>query len=498
MNKKTYIAASTLTIIIFYSIVMIFFSKNYSYDAIGYSISVRDTNFNEIFHPYHLIYTYLFFLFYKIISFFTLIQPHIAGQVFSLVSALIALVFMYMLTYELFFDKITALAAALFFNFSLWFMYYSMDVELHIPNIAGLIIAVYLVNKIIVDHNRITERLLAALCAFMLLMHQLNFFLWGISFCFSLYYSSGKKKTVVLWIVSVVVLAVLPYIIIPRYYFNIKNPAEMIRWLTRYQSKGYWSGITGNYFLESILGLTTSILGGGVYKQIIIAMAGTGTIIFYIFKAISRKIRGIEVYIIALFVCYAGIIIYWHPANPENWWALLYFILLVFLFAENLIIMKKKFEYSIRCLLVVLFLYQLYAVIYGYIIKYHKREFNKTLVLTEKLNKMYGDGNNLIICPGEGDYAGLSMYLKYFTKLQFISMAVEFDRFDGSLDKTLNQIEKSMNKNFTQIIFTEDMFDRRPFEQLARMHRIPELPDIMNNYYIEIFRARNNVIKQGK
>ncbi len=493
--KKKIIGLNILHIFLFTAISVYFLSKNYSFDAIGYSLSIQNADYDEIFHPYHLLYTYLLLIFYNSLNLITVIPAHIAGQCFSIIFSVLSLTALAIFFYKFFFDKRIAFFAVQFFSLTYWFWYYSIDVELHIPNIFGIICALWLMFEYNLSKKNSFNFMLALLCSFMILMHQLNLILWGISFIFAIACSTDRKRVLIVWTVCVFFAALLPYIILPYYFFDFKSPSEFWVWITRYQTKGYWAGITQHYFNDTIRGISGAIFGGGKIKQVLTFFLLLSTIFFYCSKAITKKITLMEYYIISLFFGYSIIIIYWHPANVENWWSILFFIILLFKFFENLICMNKRLQMPVKISILILLIYIYYAVFFGYIKKYSALSFNKPLAFIHNLQKKYSEKNILFICAGEGDYARFTVYLKYFSKLEFISLAAELDKYNGNIDKTLNSIEISLRTKSKTILLADDVFNIEAAGELGRMHKIPELPDILKNYFNNENNSRFNIFK---
>jgi len=489
---------------------------------VGHSISVESSNYKEIFHPYHLTYTFLLFLFYKILNVFSIFPAILTGQILSMVFAAYSIYLFGTIVKSLIKDEFLSVLSVFTFTFSYWFWYYSMDAELHIPNMFFTLLAI----KFFIDYykNPTAKKLIfcAAINSFLVIFHQMNLLIFGLSFLFCYDYYSEKRKAFFIWAVSFAVITVCPYVLIPKYIFGITDFNGLLEWLTRYQSKGYWSNITDNYFLDSLKGFSFALTGGGKFKLIINSAMVISMILYYINKMLIRKIDRIELYIFSVFIFYAGIVIYWHPSNPENWWAIVSFNILFYKMAEavkynskiatginlgsknaksvlwiligicfTLIIFGFKLLASriLKLFLIIWAIYSFNAVLNGYIIKYHDKEKNPSFKIISRINNIYADGD-FVIGLGEGYLGNLNVYLKYFTKINYSTMAIELDLNSGSIEKTFNSIEKKVKESSGKVILLPDLTDSDGVIQLSKMHRVPGLKNSIDSFIEKIGKEK--------
>ncbi|MBP7653658.1 hypothetical protein KA977_09565, partial [Candidatus Dependentiae bacterium] len=447
-----------------------------------------------------------------------------AGQILSLIFAVYSIYLFSLIMRILIKDIFFIICSVFYFTFSYWFWYYSMDAELHIPNIFFMLLSINLYIKLYREPSVKYVIYSAVINSFLIIFHQTNLIIFSITLLFNLEYFSDKKKVLVIWVISFLMITIIPYIIIPHYFLGISSTSDLIEWLTRYQSKGYWSNITQNYLIDSMKGFSFALTGGGKIKLITNSVLALLVLVYYFKKIFLKKIDRIELYIFCIFIFYSGIVIYWHPANPENWWAVMPFSILLFKAAESLKntpVLFRGFDFtqknisSLRILLLSFFsifsiflfklflnkiiklffiiwlLYSFNAVFNGYIVKYHKKESNQCFNIIHNLNKIYNQGD-LIISLGEGDLANLNVYLKYFTKYNFTTIAIELDLYSGSLEKTIESIACKINQTHGKIILINDLYDVNGISQLSKMHKLNNLKNSLHEFIYKI--NKNKVI----
>jgi len=495
LTRYFFIIQSTLYLILTF----LFLSKNYSFDAIGHSLVIEQPNADLFFHPYHLLYTPILYCFYQILLFLKIsISGLLAGQIFSIISAIFCIYLIYKIADALFDNAIIKISCAALVNFSYWFWYYSMDAELHLPNMFILLLISYNILRYIQTSQKINFYIAVTLCGLAPAFHQVNLMIF-ISALFLLTYTAdtlkNKISVIIKFCTALFCFTIIPYLFCAYYFLKIKNFQTLMTWLTRYQQKGYWSNVTTNYFADTLKGLSYALFGGGTKKIILLIFIISIVLIFQIYFLKRKQKNNFRLFLILLTILYSAVVIYWHPNNPENWWALVF---ILFLFSEALdkiltTLKNQKIKFLIFAFIVILAIYQFYAVFFGYIKKYSREKNNKYFIATQTLKKLSELNNNaFILTLGAGEWTHLNIYLPYFAKNNFATIAAELDNND--LINAFDNLEKKIN-DYQRVILFSDLTNKEAIAELAMIHKITY--DLLNYKIQELLNklSEKNIIK---
>ncbi len=234
------------------------------FDGVVFAAHIEHGNYQELFNPHHLLYTWLFYLIHNTIE-STLnrpIQALFLMQWANIVLGAIGVGLMWTLLSRLIEDRVLALLVTLLACFSFSWWHYSTDADAYILSTCLLLLAAIKLEGIV--HRRTPRNsdfiqigLLHASC---ILFHQLGvLFIGCVAGClfFSLVPGSRSERIRWWWIyfASMVVPLVIVYIGIGILVLGQTTPGAFLFWITEYgRDKHYWIKSFSNLVQENLNG----------------------------------------------------------------------------------------------------------------------------------------------------------------------------------------------------------------------------------------------------
>ncbi|HOK39564.1 MAG TPA: hypothetical protein PLD27_00795 [bacterium] len=444
-----------------FTIFLFFYSfnltKNYSFDSIGFLFAIRENILFQIFHSYHLIFLPIQILFLKIF------KPDNQLLFLQIINSLIAnfsILIFFLIIEKITKNKLCAFLISLLSGTTLWHFKYAVDLEVHSYN--AFIISLLFLNLLYLNSKNIF--LLAIIFAIAVLFHQINIFILPTIIFALIYRKLSIKKIFYFFIISFSIIG-FSYFFIGYFFLKLNTIIKFYKWLTYYQQLGYWGGFSLQTFSDTINGFAQSFIGKGNNKIFLFY--------FFIFLLLFIFVKNIKnffanyFYELGIFffwfIFQSAVVIYWHPLNIENWLSQLAIWLPAAIILNFLITQKKiKIIYGILLIAFILNFFNIYKY-YIYPNKFEEKSIN--LVIIKKIKNEVKANENLII-SGEGEYANLTIYIKYFLP------EIKLYSIDEILVENKSDFNIMVNKinSITDGWILSDVFNN--FEPLLNKHKI--------------------------
>ncbi len=320
-------------------------SRNHPIDAVLYALAVEVKDAYPFFHWHHLLYTPLGWLVLKGAGAF----GH-AGNAFTLLaafsaaSASAAAAFFYLALRRLGATFGGALLTAAAASLSAAWWYFAGEAE--VLALISLFVAgaLYWLTAPELGYKKLIG--LAFWLGVGTLFHQVV--LLFVPFALVVIGWGGERRWTKILAFSAIYapLVVVPYVLVPYFYYGVRGYSELIRWATYYSSWGDWGRFAGERFAKAFLTTLSAVVAGpspfDLWKAVpvkefaknyapavVVLAAVLGTVAAGAGRLWRNKRRWL-VAAVLWFLCFHVFFSWWEPENAEWWIATLMPIWLLF------------------------------------------------------------------------------------------------------------------------------------------------------------------------
>lgn len=309
-------------------------------DSYIYTLNVRDGV--ELFHPHHLVYNFFGYVLYKLFKFTDLGSLELLSIANSFLGAFtLTLIFMIIRSRI---STTIAIMGTLTIGFLYSFWYYSTSVEVNMPGLLFLCLALYfLLVKPQTKKNSIAVFIFLSvgilfyqvlvLAVIPILVYEINRFR-----------SFSKVSTYAL---PILIVTMLIYLVVAIIETPEKNLNGIYKWLTLYSHFGWWGKLQASNFIKGLWGLTKTVFGGDNLRNIFYdGMLSSSKLIYVILIIITslgliwltitafwqfwQKRDCLQWLLLSLALIFGVFAIWWAPSIDDFWF---YPVVLILIFA---------------------------------------------------------------------------------------------------------------------------------------------------------------------
>ena len=239
----------------------VFRSQNHPIDAVLYALAADVKDAYPLFHWHHLLYTPVTWLVLNAAR-----SLGYAGGAFaplaavSAASAAAAAAFFYLTIRRLGGAVAAALLATAFLSFSPAWWYFAGEVEILAVISLFLTGASYLLAGR--DVSRKGALLLACWLGVGTLFHQAVSLFVPVSAIILAWEKRGRWPRLATFGCVYAALVLVPYLLIPRFYYGVRGWSEWVRWATYYFSWGDWGYVTGERVARGFVTALSAVVAG--------------------------------------------------------------------------------------------------------------------------------------------------------------------------------------------------------------------------------------------
>ena len=314
------------------------------FDSYTYALNVRDGV--DLFHPHHLLYNVLGYLFYNAFKFTGIGSLKLLSFVNSIFGVFtLVLIFLIVKSRK---GSISATLSTLIIGFLYSFWYYSTSVEVNMPALMFLFIALYLLT--VKPQSRTNTIAVYIFISVGVLFHQLLILSLIPIFIYDIKkYRSFAKP--VLYVLPGFGIMALTYIVIGILKAPEKSINGLYEWLTLYSHYGQWGKIRTENLIIGFWGITKTIFGGDSLRRIfydgrlswlnmIYCMAVvivTAGIVWLLLTSIILFWRhhNQQGLLMLGFIFVFGVFAFWWAPSDDGFWLFPVILVLLFAFGEN-------------------------------------------------------------------------------------------------------------------------------------------------------------------
>lgn len=261
----------------------------------------------DLFHPHHLLYNLLGYLLYNAFKFTglgSLKLLSLANSIFGIFT--LALIFLIIKSHK---DSVSATFSTLIIGFLYSFWYYSTSVEVNMPALLFLFIALYLL--IVKPRSKTNSIAIYMFISIGVLFHQLLILSLAPLLIFDIRRYRSFAKSILYALPGLGIMA-LTYIIVGISKAPEKSISGLYKWLTLYSHYGQWGKIKTENLITGLWGITKTIFGGDNLRQV-----------FY-----NGQLSWLNViYVIAVVIVTVGmawllltsIMLFWRQRSQQGW-----------------------------------------------------------------------------------------------------------------------------------------------------------------------------------
>ncbi len=338
-------------------------SRNHPIDSVLYALAAEVKDAYPFFHWHHLLYTPLGWLVLKGAgalghagNAFTLLAA------FSAASAAAAAAFFYLALRRLGATFGGALLTVAVASLSAAWWYFAGEAE--ILAVISLFVAGGLYWLTAHELGYRTLIVLACWLGVGTLFHQVVLLFVPFALVVIAWRRHGRWSRVLAFSSVYAALVVVPYVLIPYFYYDIRGCHKWVRWATYYSSWGDWGHFTAERFRESVLTALAAVVAGpspfDLWKAVklnefvrnyapavVVLAAVLGTVAAGAGRLWRQK-RPWLIMAAAWFLCFHVFFSWWEPENAEWWIATLMPIWLLF----GLAVPPRKVFYATAVIIV--------------------------------------------------------------------------------------------------------------------------------------------------
>ena len=329
-------------------------------DSYSYALDARDGK--ELIHPHHLLYSLFGFILYQLFKFTGFGSMKILSLA-NLIFGVIALILIYRIT-KSYSTKFMAITGTLLIGFLFSFWYYSTSVEVNMPALMFLLLALfYLIVK---QRPMINAILVYVFLSASILCHQIMALAVLPILIYDINRSRSFSETIKLALPGLL-LGLFIYMAIALTQTSEKSIIGIYRWLTLYGHLDAWGSLQAINFTASAWGLLKTFFGGDVIRQVFFGGAWSLTAIIYLIAVAVFSIAMLWLVVVAirklfktndaclylllsLAIIYSLFAFWWAPAD-DGFWLYPIVMLIIFIFsfehsssAGNKILEKVSFS----------------------------------------------------------------------------------------------------------------------------------------------------------
>jgi hypothetical protein len=349
MNKYSLHFIMLLPLVVY----VLFPNRNFSADALHYSIAIEKGNLEALLNPHHLLFNVVGYFAFHLCRFMGISTR--AVYLLQLMNSVLGAAGIYILYYAFlallgwkgwdsraahtrFFASLLSLLIA----FTAGYWLYAVEAEVYIPAVFFIILAFFILAKSIAA-NRLSSSTLVSLgilIAFACLFHQTHiFFVPAVLILLSMQNSSFWKGKVLYLLVPLFAIVCFSYLIAGYLTGHLESAGAFYSWITLYAHGGVWGHLRILNIPSSFVGLTRVFVLPGAIKNLVlskyldlnVALLLMGSIVFFsmLFINLFRFLLGFPSYIKAhralvvfylLWIApYALFAFWWEPYNQEFW-----------------------------------------------------------------------------------------------------------------------------------------------------------------------------------
>ncbi|MDD5556189.1 MAG: hypothetical protein PHN82_02950 [bacterium] len=306
-------------------------TKDHSYDTIAYATAVEKGG-EDLFHPHHLLSNAVFRAGYSLLAALgyrgrALLPMQMMSAFFG---ALAAGLFCLLLA-RLSCSPIIAAAGSLLLAFSYGFWFISMQGEAY-SIIATLFIAIlWVVSGYFRLPSARAAFLVGALAGSVGLFHQCGVFIIPIFWCMYPFVRGRAGKALRTHflppLAGFLLTTALPYLLIARFFLEIRTPGEFLYWLTSYlhtkpafTAQGDWTTVS-----LSLAWWGKSVVNAGAFNQARVHAVGCGGILAVLLllslslRRSYAEMREMTVFCLVWIVAYFAFFTWWTPRGTKFW-----------------------------------------------------------------------------------------------------------------------------------------------------------------------------------
>lgn len=315
------------------------------FDSYSYSISIR--NGSDLFHPHHLIYNLFGYIVYSIFSFTGLGSLKIMSLANSVFAAF-ALMFLYKIIKHKSGQK-EAVIGTIFTGFVFTFRYYATSVEVNMPAVFFLILALYYL--FVKNDKPLSPWLVYLLLCAGMLFHQIVALI-GIPI---LIYDMLRHKSAgraLKYAHPGILAGALIYVLVAIERAAEKNAVGIYHWITKYGQTGAWGKLGLSNIKNAVWGKMKTLYGGEIVREIFykgewstigIIIIAVMVLIFltlaYLFIRslldTARSNDNIRWLLLAL-VAVSGLFAFWWAPADDGFWLYPVIFYMIFIFSMEL------------------------------------------------------------------------------------------------------------------------------------------------------------------
>jgi hypothetical protein len=359
-NERFIVAVSAFGLALLY---FLFRSRNHPIDAVLYALAADVKDAYPFFHWHHLLYTPATWLFLKAARW-----AGYGGGVFapiaavSAASAAGAAVFLYFTIRRLGGTVASASIATAFLSFSSAWWYFAGEVEVL------AVISLFITGALYIlagrDAGWRSALGLACWLGVGTLFHQAISLFVPVAAIVLAWDKRGRRARLLTFGCAYGILALVPYVLIPRFYYGVRGWSEWVGWVTYYLSWGDWGYFTRERIARGVVTTLGAVVAGpdpfdvgtvlsgrqvlAEYLPAVLVLGGALATIGAGVESLWRTRRRWLVAAAVWFVFYFSFFTWWEPENAE--WAIATTIPVWLLFGLS-VVKRRAFYAAAVCVL---------------------------------------------------------------------------------------------------------------------------------------------------
>lgn len=328
------------------AVYLAFPNRNYGADAVEYVLSINAGTPESLFHPHHLIYNPIGFVFGKALEGLGIsISTTTLMQTVNSLAAATGLVLFFVILLRLSSKVTTSLIFTFLFAFSMALWEYAIEAEVYVFGLVFLISSLLLIIDSLSKGSEPKPSMLISLGvlgSFACLFHQMHILFMAVVFTFICLVGKGllpRLKMTAYYFAPFVVLVGGSYLAIGYALNKLPNLASFYDWVTAYFHRGEWGHFATLQLPLSAYGLQKSFFKASFLRDFFLTgnIDTKGTVLLFFFgvgvmllvaliiitvlkfNSIYKFQGRLVILLLVWSLVYGAFILWWDPPSHEFW-----------------------------------------------------------------------------------------------------------------------------------------------------------------------------------